>query len=721
MQERLEDLFGDSRNGWAFQGSSLDFREEDRSISYNADETRVGLMGATVGIALQDSATGRSMSQIRKSPNNYICHSAGMAQCSPNSVHRHVREVMRICRSLNYGPPADTARMLQRVNIDEAADLVRFQETQTAQSNVNALVALLAEDGELADFYGGEHGPLREWIAATARRVRAQVITHLLQNAKSETEVKKAKSDPEAIARIMFATGVALTDIDVFTQRRINETGNNLAESHYSVLGVALNGVRRSIVTRVLQEVAAWWPKDDFPRQEYGAHVARYAKNVAELRPARFNAGNRAEQELRCMLAQRLPAAVCAQLEANYALDRTLMLPVLTNTLRGTKLYERGKELAGRETFYPHGQASLIAYCSPYLVHYGLDGFRFQQTVGVHDPARAHVDQFRPAYPPDSQSYGTVGYINANLAKNGTAFFSPLTHLSPSPPYDDIAKQEEVLQATARALNERLEQLAVEHAEVFDGLREVSPMVFIDIPGHEIALFPSDESTAEDMSVLFDTQYHILPGRLVREPGSGGEKGVLENFHIAIGRGRWAALCLPPLAKRIAEQEAKRAREAPPAVNGAAATPPADTGEPFPERMGDGHAQMEIKDESYLRALYKQEIRGYTEPTLQDLLRILRDVAGVADVEHREKKGHGQGSHGEIVLRYADRNGADERREVKQNTWGKIQRSGARITWPTVFKMLVEEKLDVPLEEFLQAIQRGGHLRLASRKRKKGA
>ncbi|KKW40803.1 MAG: hypothetical protein UY90_C0071G0002 [Candidatus Peregrinibacteria bacterium GW2011_GWA2_54_9] len=649
---------------------------------FTGSEAQAGHLAAAVTLGLQEASSGRwSVSKVNKNPHGFVFHNCAVAASAPQSIQRHVRDVVELCGCFDMSVPVQTARTLQQVNVSEAADIACRVETNTARKELDGLLSILAEDGETIPFYEQDHAAVRNWIQMVAGKVRNQVIAFLKSGLREPECSEEISGKTEEIARIMFATSMALTEIDVLLQKALGESGHHYDEVGFSVLGVVLNEIRDAILARVLAEIASWWP-GKFPVQDFNAHLQRYSANVRELRPNRLRTNDNQEHKFRNVVAERLPISESSLNGAVKTLQQILTLPRLSNTLRESSLYMQGQEMPQDDAYYPHGYVSVLTPIDRrWYGHYAVDGAKRRQTIGLYDSDSHETHAFSAMYPVDNPFYATKGYLNFHISHGNTVFPVSSNHLAPRLPYTDIQRLEEPVIVAARVLNMQMRQRAVQYRELFERAGEVSPLIFVDRPDDEIVLFPSNEQLDYDIPPLLGSTMHLPQAKAAE---------TMTRCGAAIAPGNWSSVCQPVLEQKIQERTQLHVEE-PKTAQTAVQTAIAREVDPVAEEQ----------------ARLRRELRGFTAPTLQDFLRILGDVDGVEEVVHQSKPGKGSGSHKEIVVTFSDG------RTTKQTTWRKIQRSDAKVTWPTLFKMITPDKLDIPLEEFLAVVQANGHLKPA--------
>lgn len=690
----IQDFFGAHRDPLPF-----DAGDDRHVIQYDPYESHVGHLAGAVALAVQDeSIKSFSASKLRKDPYGYLVHSCAAAKHSPTSIQRQVRNVTDICRNADVGVPSGTARILQRINMEEVSDPARMDEIQGARNTIKALLGMLAEDGELEAYYAADHSAVRHWVELTAQQVRDCVLRFFTNGSSEPEQVAEAKAHPDRIAKILFATSMALTEIDVRVQQAIGNAGRGHEKLSFSVLGTVLNDIRRAVLSTVIVQVSAWWPAKDFPLGEYLGEMRRFAENVEDIRPERMCPGARdtakrgQEQKFQSILRERLPIVVESLAETNGALERLFHFPALAQALRGSELPAQGATGGESGTYYPRGLVAMISRLgNGWTAHYAADGVRKTQTIGLKQKERSCDDVFEPYTPVGTPPYATLGFHNVQIAHDGHLFTTPSTRLAPQMPFTDFPALANPVRASARALNEQMRQLSLRYEKVFALSPEASPLIFVQSPGNEVVLFPANEALSNEMMHALGVQRFFIPEHI---------QGAAAKLGIGLGQGRWAMPCQPELVRKIEE----RLRAPAPAE--------AAGGEEQIVRMPSKEHMDPLALE---QARQRDVLRGYVRPTLHDMLRILADTAGIVSVEHREKKGRGSGNHGEIVLVHTD--GTTR----KQNTWGKIQQPNARISWVTVFEMLGEGKLNIPLEHFIRAIEEGKHLKHADNKVKQSA
>ncbi|HLD32430.1 MAG TPA: hypothetical protein VJB10_02470 [Candidatus Peribacteraceae bacterium] len=685
----FESFFGSHRDPLPIQ-----LNDDSHVIHFDPYESHVGHIAGAVALAVQDeSIKSFSPSKLRKDPYAYIVHSCATARQSPASIHRQVRNVMDICKGADVGIPSDTTRILQRINVEEVSDPARISEIRGARDNIKTLLGMLAEDGELEAYYAADHAAVRHWVDDMAKRVRDSVIRFFTDGSTEPGQIAQAKEHPDRLAKILFATSMALTELDVRIQQAIGNEGRGYDKVSFSVLGKALNDIRRAILSTVIVQVSAWWPAENFPLQGYLQEMRKLTGNAGEIRPERINPAAREapkreqEAKFQAILRERLPINTESLAEANGSLERVLQFPAIAHALRTTELPAKA---ADGDTYFPHGYVVMLSRLGNGMtVHYAADGVRKTQTVGLKQRERTCDDVFEPYSPPGTPPYATLGFHNVQVAQGGHLFTTPSTLLAPSMPFEDFPALAEPVLASVRTLNAQMQQLSVKYAKVFALSAETSPMIFVEIPGSEVVLFPANEGLSNEVMHALGVQKFIIPEHI---------QGSALKLGIGLGDGRWAMPCQPELARAIDEH----LRPVSPARS------PGDM-----ERIA--HANGRMDPLALEQACQRDALRGYVRPTLKDMLRILADVEEVISVEHREKQGRGSGNHGEILLMHTD--GTTR----KQNTWGKIQHPNARISWVTVFEMLGEGKLNIPLSNFIRAVETGKHLKHAENKAKQPA
>lgn len=669
----------------ALEDPRPDAGEQERQRRSELDSHASYLAGAAAYGMQEKSCGGWSRSKVQKNPEEFVRHSLGIMKTSPDSLHRHVRNVVEICDGLQMDTPAQTARILQQINVGEAADLASRRDAHTARVQTDEMLSILAEDGDTDGYYESDNSALQQWIIQTAQAVSTQVLQRFTRGDFDPEKVEKVKENPRELAKIMVATSVALADIDVSIQEAIGEQGHGHKHLHYSVLALATNHIRDAVMSRVLMEVAGWW-KRDFPLLEYHQCVQGYTKSAAYLRAELLRTNSEIETKFKSVMRERLPNSLRSLNDASSVFNQALGLPDLAATLRESSLNARGREMAPSDTFYPDGHVSVIAQIDDrWLGHYAIDGAKKRQTIGIHSTENREPHAFGSMYPYGNPGYSTSGYRNMHITPNGTVFPNASNHLAPKLPFDDIGDMEEVFASVARALNAQMKERAGEYRELFEHTGEVSPLIFLDMPNDEIVLFPSNDDLDHDIPPLVGTDLRFPSERIPQLFG---------KYNAGVQQGNWAAICQPVIAERLRQQQES---------------------ETTATEVVTGAEPINVDPVKSGQARFRRVLKSYAEPSLQDLLVILRDTEGVAEVVHQPKGGKGSGSHQEIIVLFADG------RTTKQDTWRKIQKAKAKIKWPTLLKMIGPGKLDIPLETFVEAVQTGRRLKPSRRSEVQGS
>ena len=633
------------------------------------------------------------------------------AEQSPDSIHRCLRDVAHLLLKVDISVPVELARPIVSMNIEEVVQSTTTRNLEQASQSAWQLLGILAEEGELDEYFLGDKTKIREWVQTLSTQVKDAVLKFLLQGVTVKEEEKKEEEEDDEVAKVLadtnrvynvlLATSVAMRELDTRIQRELGVLfTSSSGKSLYSIIGFVLNDIRQSLVECSHHSIALEWPAGEFPHREIVQHAESSMQSIGSLRRFRSKASpTPAIREFLSVVNEVVPMAFNTLLASNRALDGAIHADSGSSVLSNVGLTVTEAEATSEaEIFYPRGLVSLIAQYGEGLMHYVVDGTLKTQSIGIRNAGRTNLNSFQTLQPAENPGYNTIGYASMSLLEDGQLLPCNGNMFSPVSSSSTHAHNTEMYTRAAFKLNAQLRELAEKYPDVFALTDELSPMIFVNLPGNEVVTFAAE--TVEqlcDVAFLMNTDFQVDPQHL----GS-----VMKEMGIELHRGYWVSLFQPQLA-----EEVKREREEERFVDGRSSQTD-QVANDDPQSFNVGDAPLTVGDEHAMhRALLRSEIRDYTRPTLKDMLGILSRVSGVTNVEY--DKSRGRGSHNGIFL---TRSNANDSSYIPPS---KMQKHNVKLRWSEVLSIMINERnLNIPEADFLAAIESGNELQKAPKKKK---